>query len=34
MARTPRKRVPETKYEMNLMELMEKFHSKDACREV
>ena len=34
MARTPRKRIPETKYAMNMMELMEKFHSEDACREV
>ena len=34
MARTPRKRVPETKYAMNMMELMEQFHSDDACREI
>jgi transposase-like protein/IS1 family transposase len=34
MARTPRKRIPKTKYAMNMMELMEKFHSEDACREV
>lgn len=32
--RRPRQYKPETKYEMNLMELMEKFHREDACREV
>lgn len=32
--RRPRKQKPETKYEMNLMMLMERYHSDDACREV
>lgn len=32
MARNPRKQKPETKYEMNLVKLVELFHSEDRCR--
>ena len=33
IGRRPRKRKPETKYAMNLMALMDKFHSEERCRE-
>ncbi len=31
MARNPRKQKPATKYDMNLVELVEQFHSEEAC---
>ena len=31
--RRPRQRKPETKYEMNLMKLLENYHSEEKCRE-
>ena len=32
MARRPRKQKPEVKQDMNLVKLVERFHSEDACR--
>jgi len=32
MARRPRQQKPAVKYEMNLMKLMEQYHSEDRCR--
>ena len=33
MARNPRKQKPEVKQELNLIQLIQRFHSEDACRE-
>ena len=30
--RKPRQRKPATKYEMNLVDLIERYHNEDACR--